>query len=167
MLYFISIFIIFQNQAPQFLINTTMLIGYAAIFLVLASLGIALSTLKTKNIYETSILSAFRLLVGPIVGFLIIDYFNLKSYEAGIVLIQYVPSAILNFLLAKMYSRRIHATNSLSHHDINSFIIHHYTNYSVNCFLMSNYFVSFFLSDLGSEDWGSFSFKYFCNFPLY
>ena len=113
---FLSAFLLyFKIEAPQFLINTTMLIGYAAIFLVLASLGIALSTLKTKNIYETSILSAFRLLVGPIVGFLIIDYFNLKSYEAGIILIQCsMPSAILNFLLAKMYSKKIHATNIAS-----------------------------------------------------
>ena len=73
-----------------------MLIGYAAIFLVLASLGIALSTLK-QNIYETSILSAFRLLVGPIVGFLIIDYFNLKVMKLGLYLFNVMPSAILNF----------------------------------------------------------------------
>ena len=39
---FLRIFIIFQNRSPN-LINTTMLIGYAAIFLVLASLGIALA----------------------------------------------------------------------------------------------------------------------------
>jgi predicted permease len=40
----------FEIKSPQFLVNTTMLLGYSTIFLVLTSLGIALSTLKTKNV---------------------------------------------------------------------------------------------------------------------
>ena len=92
-----------------------MLIGYTAIFLVLAALGIALSTLKIKNIYESYLLTMFRLVMGPVIGFFLIYCFKLESYEAGIVLIQCsMPSAVLNFLLAKMYSKKIYADNIAS-----------------------------------------------------
>ena len=110
-----ALFLYFKIDAPQFLINTTMLIGYTAIFLVLAALGIALSTLKIKNIYESYLLTMFRLVMGPVIGFFLIYCFKLESYEAGIVLIQCsMPSAVLNFLLAKMYSKKIYADNIAS-----------------------------------------------------
>ena len=113
---FISGFMLFYEiKPPTFLVNTTMLIGYSTIFLILTSLGIALSTLKTKN-FNTNIIIAFtRLISGPIIAFLIIKYFGLKGYEAGVLLISAsMPSAILNFLLAKMYSKKIHADNIAS-----------------------------------------------------
>jgi len=113
---FISGFILFYEiKPPTFLVNTTMLLGYSTIFLILTSLGIALSTLKTKN-FNTNIIIAFtRLISGPIIAFLIIKYFGLKGYEAGVLLISAsMPSAILNFLLAKMYSKKIHADNIAS-----------------------------------------------------
>jgi len=113
---FISGFMLFYEiKPPTFLVNTTMLLGYSTIFLILTSLGIALSTLKTKN-FNTNIIIAFtRLISGPIIAFLIIKYFGLKGYEAGVLLISAsMPSAILNFLLAKMYSKKIHADNIAS-----------------------------------------------------
>ena len=113
---FISGFMLyFEIKPPAFLVNTTMLLGYSSIFLILTSLGIALSTLKTKNFNTNVVIAAVRLISGPIIAFLIIRYFELKSYEAGVLLISAsMPSAILNFLLAKMYSKKIHADNIAS-----------------------------------------------------
>jgi len=113
---FISGFMLFYEiKPPTFLVNTTMLIGYSTIFLILTSLGIALSTLKTKNFNTNIIIASTRLISGPIIAFLIIKYFGLKGYEAGVLLISAsMPSAILNFLLAKMYSKKIHADNIAS-----------------------------------------------------
>jgi len=113
---FISGFMLYFEIKPStFLVNTTMLLGYSTIFLILTSLGIALSTLKTKNFNTNVVIAAVRLISGPIIAFLIIRYFELKSYEAGVLLISAsMPSAILNFLLAKMYSKKIHADNIAS-----------------------------------------------------
>tara|TARA_Y100001958_G_C21157239_1_gene491994 strand:+ start:134 stop:1042 length:909 start_codon:yes stop_codon:yes gene_type:complete len=105
----------FDLKPPIFLVNTTMLLGYSTIFLILASLGIALSNLQTKNIKSNLIISIVRLMSGPIVALLIIYIFDLKSYEAGVLFIcASMPSAILNFLLAKMYSKKTHSDNIAS-----------------------------------------------------
>ncbi len=105
----------FEIKPPQFLVNTTMLLAYSTIFLILTSLGIALSTLKTTNFRTNIVIAVSKLISGPIIGLLIIRYFGLSGYEAGVILIQAsMPSAILNFLLAKMYSKKIHADNIAS-----------------------------------------------------
>ena len=44
-------------------------------------------------------------IIGPIIGFLLIKIFNLSGYAAGVLLIQSsMPSAILTYLIASMYS---------------------------------------------------------------
>ena len=114
-LFISGLMLYYEIKPPTFLVNTTMLIGYSGIFLILTSLGIALSTLKTKNYNTNIIIACTRLISGPIIAFLIIKYFGLKGYEAGVLLISAsMPSAILNFLLAKMYSKKIHADNIAS-----------------------------------------------------
>ena len=110
-----GVMLYFEIKAPKFLVNTTMLLGYSTIFLILTSLGIALSTLKTKNVKSNIFIAASRLVTGPMIAFLIIKYFGLKGYQAGVLFIQAsMPSAVLNFLLAKMYSKKIHANNIAS-----------------------------------------------------
>ena len=43
--------------------------------------------------------------MGPIIAFIIIYYFNLSGFAAGVLLIQSaMPSAILNYLVGSMYS---------------------------------------------------------------
>ena len=98
-------FIYYKIPAPKFLENATFLIGYSAIFLVLVSLGVALSRLKVFSFKETLIYSLIRVLVGPIIGFLFVKYLNLTGVEAGVMFIQAsMPSAILTYLVAEMYS---------------------------------------------------------------
>ena len=101
------IFVYFQIPAPKFLENATFLIGYSTIFLVLMSLGIALSKLKVFSFKETLIYSIIRVVIGPIVGFGFVKFFNLTGVEAGVMFIQAsMPSAILTYLVSKIYSPR-------------------------------------------------------------
>ena len=98
------IFLYFQIKTPLFLENTTFLLTYATIFLVLMSLGIALTRLKF-SLKNSIILSLCRLILGPLVAFIIIYNFNLSGFAAGVLLIQSaMPSAILNYLVGSMYS---------------------------------------------------------------
>ena len=99
------IFVYYEIPSPKFLENATFLIGYSAIFLVLMSLGIALSQLKVFSFSETLIYSLTRVLIGPIVGFGFVKFFSLTGVEAGVMFIQAsMPSAVLTFLVAKIYS---------------------------------------------------------------
>ena len=90
---------------PNFVINTTQLLTYATIFLILMSLGIALTRLKVFSLNEALISSFARVLIGPIIGFFLIRYFDLSGYAAGVLLIQCaMPSAVLNYLVGSIYS---------------------------------------------------------------
>ena len=99
------LFLYFDIEAPNFIINTTMLLTYATIFLILMSLGIALTRLKVFSFNSALISSIARVIIGPIIGFLIIKFFNLSGYAAGVLLIQCsMPSAVLTYLVGSMYS---------------------------------------------------------------
>ena len=99
------LFVYFDIPSPKFLENVTFLIGYSTIFLVLMSLGVALSKLKVFSFKETLIYSLTRVIIGPIVGFGFVKFFNLSGVEAGVMFIQAsMPSAILTYLISKIYS---------------------------------------------------------------
>ena len=99
------IFLYFNLPVPNFVINTTQLLTYATIFLILMSLGIALTRLKVFSLNEALISSFARVLIGPIIGFFLIRYFDLSGYAAGVLLIQCaMPSAVLNYLVGSIYS---------------------------------------------------------------
>ena len=99
------LFLYFNIKAPNFLINTTQLLTYATIFLILMSLGIALTRLKVFSFNKAFISSIARVFLGPIIGFCIIKYFNLSGFAAGVLLIQCaMPSAVLTYLIGSIYS---------------------------------------------------------------
>ena len=94
-------------EVPGFVVNTTFLLTYATIFLVLMSLGIALTKLKVVSWLNASILSGVRIIIGPLIGFGLIKYLNLTGLPAGVLLIQSsMPSAILTYLVGSMYSEK-------------------------------------------------------------
>ena len=98
------IFLYFEIKTPLFLKNTTFLLTYATIFLVLMSLGIALTRFKF-SLKNSIILSLCRVILGPVIAFIIIYNFDLSGFAAGVLLIQSaMPSAILNYLVGSMYS---------------------------------------------------------------
>ncbi len=99
------LFLYFDLEMPKAVINTVMLLGYAMIVLILMSLGVSLTQLKVFSLKDSIISSIGRVIIGPIIGFLIIKIFNLSGFAAGVLLIQSaMPSAILTYLVAEMYS---------------------------------------------------------------
>ena len=74
------IVLFFEWEVPGFIENTTFLLTYTTIFLVLMSLGIALSKLKVVSWTNASILGAVRIIIGPIIGFSLIKYLNLSGF---------------------------------------------------------------------------------------
>ena len=98
-------FVYFQIPSPKFIENAFFLIGYSSIFLVLMSLGVALSKLKVFSLKPTLVYSITRVIIGPIVGFGFVKFFNLSGVEAGVMFIQAsMPSAVLTFLISEIYS---------------------------------------------------------------
>ena len=90
---------------PKFVLNAVMLLGYTMIVLILMSLGVSLTQMKVFSVKSSFISSIGRVIVGPIIGFIIIKVFNLSGFAAGVLLIQSaMPSAILTYLIASMYS---------------------------------------------------------------
>ena len=100
-------FLYFKWDVPGYIENTTFLLTYTTIFLVLMSLGIALSRLKVVSWTHASILGAVRVIIGPVIGFGLIKFLNLNGFFAGVLLIQSaMPSAVLTYLVGSMYSER-------------------------------------------------------------
>ena len=95
----------YEFKLPTFVENTTFLLMYATIFLILMSLGIALTRLKVFSINKAIFSSIGRVILGPLIGYLLILYFKLDGFAAGVLLIQCsMPSAILNYLVGSIYS---------------------------------------------------------------
>ena len=69
------------------------------------SLGIALTRLKVFSFKKALISSIARVIIGPIIGYIVIISFNLSGVAAGVLLIQCsMPSAVLNYLVGSIYS---------------------------------------------------------------
>ena len=101
------LFLYFEWDVPGYVENTTFLLTYATIFLILMSLGIALAKLKVVSWTHASILGAVRVIIGPLIGFGLIKFLNLDGFAAGVLLIQScMPSAVLTYLVGSMYSEK-------------------------------------------------------------
>ena len=102
---FSAIVLFYGIKMPVFVVNTTEWLMYVTIFLILMSLGIALTRLKVFSLTNALISSFTRMIIGPIIGFLLIFIFDLKGFAAGVLLIQCsMPSAVLNYLVGSIYS---------------------------------------------------------------
>ena len=102
---FSAIVLFYEIKMPVFIVNTTEWLMYVTIFLILMSLGIALTRLKVFSFANALISSFTRMIIGPAIGFFLIFIFNLKGFAAGVLLIQCsMPSAVLNYLVGSIYS---------------------------------------------------------------
>ena len=102
---FSAIMLFYGIKMPVFVVNTTEWLMYVTIFLILMSLGIALTRLKIFSLTNALISSFTRMIIGPAIGFLLIFIFDLKGFAAGVLLIQCsMPSAVLNYLVGSIYS---------------------------------------------------------------
>ena len=101
------IFLYFEWDVPGYLENTTFLLTYTTIFLVLMALGVALTKLKVVSWSDAAILGAVRVILGPIIGYGLIYFLDLTGFKAGVLLIQSaMPSAVLTYLVGSMYSKK-------------------------------------------------------------
>ena len=99
------LFLYFEIESPVYIVNLTMMLTYTAIFLILMSLGIALTRFKVFSFQSAFISSIGRVIIGPVIGYMIIKFFNLSGFAAGVLLIQCaLPSAVLTYLVGSMYS---------------------------------------------------------------
>ncbi len=102
---FSAIMLFYGIKMPVFVVNTTEWLMYVTIFLILMSLGIALTRLKVFSLSNALISSFTRMIIGPAIGFFLIFIFDLKGFAAGVLLIQCsMPSAVLNYLVGSIYS---------------------------------------------------------------
>lgn len=102
---FSAIVLFYEIDMPVFVINTTEWLMYATIFLILMSLGIALTRLKVFSLNNAVISSITRMFIGPLIGIGLIWFFDLEGFAAGVLLIQCsMPSAVLNYLVGSIYS---------------------------------------------------------------
>ena len=102
---FSVIMLFYGIKMPVFVVNTTEWLMYVTIFLILMSLGIALTRLKVFSLTNALISSFTRMIIGPAIGFFLIFIFDLKGFAAGVLLIQCsMPSAVLNYLVGSIYS---------------------------------------------------------------
>ena len=106
------LFLYFEQPVPQFVINTVMLLAYGMIVMILMSLGVALTQMKVFSFKDAVITSIGRVIIGPIIGLAVIKLFDLSGVSAGVILIQSsMPSAILCYLVASMYSPKVIVDN--------------------------------------------------------
>ena len=102
---FSAIVLFYEIDMPVFVINTTEWLMYVTIFLILMSLGIALTRLKVFSLNKAVISSITRMIIGPLIGVGLIWFFDLEGFAAGVLLIQCsMPSAVLNYLVGSIYS---------------------------------------------------------------
>ena len=102
---FTVLLLYFDQPIPQFVMNTVMLLAYGMIVMILMSLGVALTQMKVFSFKDALITSTGRVIIGPIIGFVVVKIFDLTGAAAGVVLLQSsMPSAILCYLIASMYS---------------------------------------------------------------
>ena len=102
---FSAIMLFYGIKMPVFVVNTTEWLMYVTIFLILMSLGIALTRLKVFSLTNALISSFTRMIIGPAIGFFLIFIFDLEGFAAGVLLIQCsMPSAVLNYLVGSIYS---------------------------------------------------------------
>ena len=106
------LFLYFEQPVPKFVMNTVMLLAYGMIVMILMSLGVALTQMKVFSFKDAVITSTDRVIIGPIIGLAVIKLFDLSGVSAGVILIQSsMPSAILCYLVASMYSPKVIVDN--------------------------------------------------------
>ena len=96
-----------DTPLPEWIFNTTNLLGGMVIPAQLVALGVSLLELKTGGIARSTFLGLFRLAMGIGVGFLIADAFGLEGAARAIVIIQSaMPVAVSSYLFAQQYERK-------------------------------------------------------------
>ena len=99
-------FMIWNADPPDWLANTTRLLGGILIPLMLISLGISLAKLRVRSLKRSLALSLARLVFGFAVGVGVAEAFGLEGIARGVVILQStMPTAVFNYLFSLRYGR--------------------------------------------------------------
>ncbi len=93
-------------QVPEWLLNSTELMGGFALPLMLLTLGVSIGELRAARPLRTVALSLLRLFMGAAVGYGLAELFGLEGIARGVLILESaMPAAVLNYLLAERYGR--------------------------------------------------------------
>jgi predicted permease len=102
-----SLFLFTDLQVPEWLYNTTKLIGDLTIPLMLFTLGVSLASLKVGSLSTAVWLSVLRLGMGFGVGVALVYFMGLSGAAAGVVILECaMPAAVFCYLFAQLYDQR-------------------------------------------------------------
>lgn len=91
---------------PEWVMNTTRLLGGLVIPLMLITLGVSLSKLRIKSMGRSLVLALLRLIPGTLIGLAAGWAFGLDPMGQGVLAIQCsMPVAVFNYLFAQLYRR--------------------------------------------------------------
>jgi len=91
---------------PQFVMDTTSLLGQLVIPIMLITLGVSLAKMTVQRFPATVLWSLVRTAVALLVGFSIATLFGLEGVARGVLIIETaVPVAVFNYLLAVRHNR--------------------------------------------------------------
>ena len=76
------LFLYYEIPLPLFVLNTVMLLAYGMIVMILMSLGVSLTQMKVFSFKDALITSTGRVIIGPLIGFALISFFNLSGFAA-------------------------------------------------------------------------------------
>lgn len=101
-----AVFLYTGIKVPEWLFNTTKLIGDLTIPMMLFTLGVSLSQLKVRQFKIPIFLSLLRLGMGFGGGVVLVNLMNLSGPAAGVVILQCaMPAAVFCYLFAQKYNR--------------------------------------------------------------
>lgn len=97
----------FELHLPEFVINTTRLVGGLVIPLMLLMLGNSLASLRVSGLGRAAIIAVSRLGIGFAGGLGMIYLLDLERTVAGVVIMQAtMPAAVFNYIFAERFGRQ-------------------------------------------------------------
>ena len=99
--------VIVHLHLPKWLSSSLELLGQPTFPLMLLALGSSLATMRVNRLGLSLGLGVFRVVVGALIGYLISELLGLKGALRGVIILQSsMPSAVFNFLFARINDRR-------------------------------------------------------------
>ena len=96
----------FRVEAPDFIVDTTKILGGMTIPMMLITLGVSLARLRIAALPRSTLMSIFRLTLGFFVGVSLANYHGLEGVERGVLIIESaMPVAVFNYLFAQRFNR--------------------------------------------------------------
>ena len=94
-------------RVPDWLQNTTDLLGDFTIPLMQIALGVSLAGLRPRGLGRSLGLGAFRIVMGLAVGLTLAELMSLEGLVRSVVIVECaMPAAVFNYLIAQRYEQR-------------------------------------------------------------